>query len=145
MVPDFHIYHIWETVWVFLQNPYPVTPVMVVKMVPKAVIGPQGPRASSKVSWALRRAFRETDVKYLRNVFRLTDRQLVPFNFRLHPTHTPSVHFHQSHSKFHSTVRAGGPSSQSLTLYCPPSCTTSSHRLLRHPRPECSQLTCHGF
>ena len=107
MVPDFHIYHIWETVWVFLQNPYPVTPVMVVKMVPKAVIGPQGPRASSKVSWALRRAFRETDVKYLRNVFRLTDRQLVPFNFRLHPTHTPSVHFHQSHSKFHSTVRAG--------------------------------------
>ena len=51
-----------------------VSPVMVVKVVPQAVPGPQGPRESGKGAWALIYALWKTDIKDLQNVFHMTDR-----------------------------------------------------------------------
>ena len=91
---------------------------MAVKVVPQPVPGPQGPWAAGKGSWALRCALQKTDVKYLHNVFLLTDRQPVPVNFRLRPMHTPSVFHHWYRDKIYSAVQAGDPSSQPLVPLC---------------------------
>ena len=56
-----------------LQNMEAVFPVMVVKVVPQAVPGPQGPRESGKGAWALIYALWKTDIKDLQNVFHMTD------------------------------------------------------------------------
>ena len=105
---------------VLRKDPESFYPVLVVKMVPQTVPGSQGTQAAKKRAWALRSDLRGTDVKYLRNVFRLTDRQPVPVNFRIRPMHTLSVRRHQTRGKLNSSVRSGDPSSQLLTVRHPP-------------------------
>ena len=76
---------------VFLQYPEAAPPVMEVKFVPQDVPGTRGPRASGKGAWALRCALRKNYGKDLRNLFCLTDRQLVPVYFQLRSVHATMV------------------------------------------------------
>ena len=108
---------------VYLQYPGILPPMLVEKVVTQAVPGSRELRESGKGAWALRRFLQKTDIKDLRNVFYLTDRQPVPFNFWICTIHMMSVFCHQSSSKLYFTVRASDQSSHSLALCCPPSCT----------------------
>ena len=76
---------------VFFQYLEAFPPMMLVKVVPQAVPGLQGHWTASKGAWALIRALLKTDVKDLRNVFRLNDRKPVQVIFWLHPIHMPSI------------------------------------------------------
>ena len=76
-------------------------------MVPQAVPDQQGSQAAGKGDWAPRIELWETDVKYLRNLFRLTDQKLVPVNFRLCPMHLIYTRRHQTRGQFHSKVWKG--------------------------------------
>ena len=130
---------------VILQNPDTASPVLEVKMFSQAVSGPPGPWAAGKGEWALRRVLQETDVKYLRNVLRLTEWKPAPANFSLRPMHMPSVRRNLTNGKLHSTVLRWDPSSQPFAVCHHPSRVPSPHRLLRHTRLECEQLACHSF
>ena len=95
------------------------SPVLTVKMVSQVIPDLQGPRASMKGSLALVHAIQKTDVKYLWNAFRTTNRQRVPINFRILPMHLAYVCRHQSHGKFYSTVWAVDSSSRPLVVRPP--------------------------
>ena len=100
-VPEAPCWYLTPTPFIFgkhyrvlLQDPDTFLPVLAVKMVPQAVPGPRGPWEAGKGAWALRCALRETGVKYLQNMFRLTDRKPIPVNFWLYPMHTLYVRRH---------------------------------------------------
>ena len=75
---------------VLLQYLETVFPVLVIIMVSQAVTGLRGPWAAGKGACALRHSLWGNDVKYLRDMFYLTDRQPFLVNLRLHTMHTTS-------------------------------------------------------
>ena len=134
-----------KRVGVLLQDLEAVPPIMVVKMFSQAVPGPQGPQASGKGEWSLRRSLWETDVKDLQNVLHLTDWQPVPVNSRPCTIHTTHVQHHQTRCNFHSTVWEGDLPSKSPAVHRPPYLALSSHCLLQLSGLECARLACYGF
>ena len=89
---------------VLVKDTEDVPPVLAVEVVPQAVPYPQGTQASGKGAGSLICALQKTDVKDLRDVFRLNYRKPNPVNFRLRPMHTPSMRHHQPLGKFYSAV-----------------------------------------
>ena len=85
----------------------------------------------------------ETDVKYLWDVFRLTDRQPVQVNFRLRPMYTLSVCRHLFRSKFYSAFPPGDSPYQPLLVRFPSAHAQLYQCLLRHPIPDCARQVCH--
>ena len=77
-------------------------------------------------------------------MFCLTERQPVPFNFKLLSMHTPYVRHHQYCSKFYPLVREGDLPSQPLWAPFPSARAPYSHHLL-HPRLDCDRMSCHGL
>ena len=99
---------------VLIQDPEAFPPVLAAEVVPQDVPCTQGPREDRKGAGALRCALWKTEVKDLRYVFHLNGQQTVPLNLQLCPMHTSSVHRHQYHGKFYSTVQTGDTLSHPL-------------------------------
>ena len=130
---------------VFLKDTESLSPVLEVKVVTQAVPGQQGPRASGKGAWSISLSLQKNNIKDLRNVSCLTDRQRVPVYLCLHPIYTPYVCRHQSRGKLYSSVQAGDPSSQPLSVRRPYACAFLSQHLLQHPGPECAWMAFHDL
>ena len=101
---------------VFLQDTETVPLVLKIKIVREAVPCTQGPQEYRKGAWALRRALLKNDIKYMRNVFCMTDQKPVSFNLRILPMHTLSVSHNQIRDRFYSAVRAEDPYYQPLMV-----------------------------
>ena len=130
---------------VLLKYPGTFPPVRAVIMVPRAVPGLQGTRASGKGELALGCALRKNSVKYLWDVFRMTNRQPVTINLSLCPVHLAYMNRHRFRHKFYYIVQAGDLSSQLILVRCPPSCSPPSYLLLQHPGHECAWMEYRGL